>query len=238
MRQKGTDTALPGARVAQYAECGPSEVPFVEGSDGPRCTINLRNPHLAALALSSARTALTPGSGWHSLPGRSLQAKLPGGLESRRDLGKVLGGQLHAARGAFGKIHPPEQIPERDSASAWWEVQISKPVDRVLGDCRLIRELRPLQVVVKVYVANEWCQGGARFDIVEAEDARREGRMSHIQADADSGMSDHMDLLGQLGGPDRVVVDRAAQDRLLGVEVLDGDGQAQIFRQVSSPQQG
>ncbi len=84
-------------RVAGNAACGPSEVPFVEGSDGLRCTINPRNTHLVALVLSSARTALAPGSDWHSLPGNRLQAKLSGGVKSLRDLGEILGGQLYAA---------------------------------------------------------------------------------------------------------------------------------------------
>jgi hypothetical protein len=238
MRQQSTDTALPGARVARYAECGPSEVPFVQGSDGPV----VPSIHAARIwplqALSLARTALAPGSGWHSLPGRWLHAKLSGGVESLGNLGEVLGGQLHAARGVFGEVHLPEQVPELYGASSRWEVQISKPVDRVLGDRRLIREVRPLQVVVKVYVADERRQGGALFDVVEAEDARREGRMPHIQTDAHSGMPDHMDLPGQLGRPDRVVVDRAAQDRPIGVVVLVGYGQAKLFRQVSRPPKG
>jgi hypothetical protein len=38
---------LPGGRTSGYAGIGPSEVPFVEGSDGPRCTVNPCNTHLA-----------------------------------------------------------------------------------------------------------------------------------------------------------------------------------------------
>src|SRR5688572_23700313 len=103
-----------------------------------------------------------------------------------------------------------EQVPQRDGASARWEVQISHPVDGVLGDGRHAREVGPLQVVVKVYVADEWGYGGALFDEVETEEACREGRMSHVQADTYRGMVDRGDLLGQQARPDRVVVDRAA----------------------------
>ena len=62
--------------------------------------------------------------------------------------------------------------------------------------------------------------------------------MLRIQADADRGMVDPGDLLRQLGRPDRVVVDRAAQDRLLRIVVLDGDGHTQFCRQISRLPQG
>src|SRR5215213_3896618 len=47
MRQKSTvSEPLPGGGASGYAGVGPSEVPFVEGSDGPRCTVKPRNTHL------------------------------------------------------------------------------------------------------------------------------------------------------------------------------------------------
>ena len=73
---------------------------------------------------------------------------------------------------------------------------------------------------------------------VEAEVARSEGRVPHVQADADRGVLDREDLLGQLGRPDRVVVDGAAHYRPLGVVVLDGDGHAELSRQISRLLQG
>ena len=79
-------------------------------------------------------------------------------------------------------------------------------------------------------MADEGCYGGALPDKVEAEEVGGEGRVPHVQADADRGMVDRGDLLGQLGRPDRVVVDRAAHDRPLRVVVLDGDGDAELSR--------
>jgi hypothetical protein len=89
-------------------------------------------------------------------------------------------------------------------------VKVTQPEDGVLGDLRITREVRPLQVIVEVYVVHEGSYGGALFEEVEAEEARSEGRVSHVQADADPGMVDSGDLLGKLGRPDRVVVDLAA----------------------------
>lgn len=61
-------------------------------------------------------------------------------------------------------------------------------------------------------MANEGRYGGALLDIVEAKDAGRQGRVSHVQAEADRRMVDCGDLLGQFGRPDGVVVDHAAND--------------------------
>jgi len=62
-----------------------------------------------------------------------------------------------------------EEVFERDGPPPRWQVQVSQAVDGVLGDRWLTREVGPLQVVVEVYVANEWRNGGAFLDIVEAE---------------------------------------------------------------------
>src|SRR3712207_8598646 len=51
-------------------------------------------------------------------------------------------------------------------------------------------------------------------------------------------MVDQGDLLSQLRGPDRVVVDRPAQDRLLRVVVLNGYCHAEVSRQISRLPQG
>src|SRR5215203_1206520 len=49
MRQKSTVTEpLPGGQARGYAGAGPSEVPFAEGSDGPRRTVNPCNTHLVS----------------------------------------------------------------------------------------------------------------------------------------------------------------------------------------------
>src|ERR671912_2666928 len=77
-------------------------------------------------------------------------------------------------------------------------------------------------------MANEWCNVGAFLDIVEAEDSRSEGCMSHVQADADGKMVYGRDLLGQLGGPDGVVVDGAVDNRQLRVVVFDGYRHAEL----------
>jgi hypothetical protein len=78
-----------------------------------------------------------------------------------------------------------EQVPERDGAPARRQVQISQPVDGVLGDCRPAREVGPLQVIVKVYVADQWRQGGTLLDQVEVKGPRREGRVSYVEATAE-----------------------------------------------------
>jgi hypothetical protein len=119
------------------------------------------------------------------------------GLRNRRG---VLGGELYAARGGFGEVHAPEQGFQGDGAPAGWEVQVSQPVDGVLGDPRLPREVGFLQVVVEVYVADKGRCSSALLDKVKAEEARREGSVSHVKADADGGMVDRGDLLCQLGG--------------------------------------
>src|SRR5215210_8200212 len=46
---------LPGGAASGYACIGPSEVPFVEGSDGPRCTVNPGNTHLVSHPLIHRR---------------------------------------------------------------------------------------------------------------------------------------------------------------------------------------
>src|SRR4051794_14929208 len=102
----------------------------------------------------------------------------------------------------------------------------------MLGDRRLACEVSLHQVVVEVYVADERCNDGAFLDIVEGEHSRSEGRVSHVQADANGRMVYGRDLLGQLGGPDRVVVDSTADDRQLGVVVFDGYRHAELFRQI------
>jgi hypothetical protein len=105
-----------------------------------------------------------------------------------------------------------EEVFERDGTPPRRQVQVSQAVDGVLGDRWLTREVCLLQVVVEVYVANEWRNGGTFLDIVEAEDPGSEGCVSHVQADAHRKMVYGRDLLGQLGGPDGVVVDGAADD--------------------------
>jgi hypothetical protein len=75
-------------------------------------------------------------------------------------------------------------------------VQVTQAVDGVLGERWLAREVGLHKVVVEVYVANEWCNGGALLDIVEAEDFGSEGCVSHVQADANSRMVYGRDLLG------------------------------------------
>jgi hypothetical protein len=50
-------------------------------------------------------------------------------------------------------------------------VQVSQPVDGVLGDLRLSREVGLLQVVVEVHVADEGRDSAALLDKVEAEEA-------------------------------------------------------------------
>src|ERR671912_3000759 len=86
-------------------------------------------------------------------------------------------------------------------------------------------------------MANEWCNVGAFLDIVKAEDYRSEGCMSHVQADAHGKMVYGRDLLGQLGGPDGVVVDGAADDGQLGVVVFDGYRYAELSCHISRPPQ-
>jgi hypothetical protein len=73
------------------------------------------------------------------------QADLSGGVKGLRNQGEEFGGELYAARGVFEELHPPEQVFQRDGAPAGWEVQVSQPVDGVLGSLRLPRNVGPLQ---------------------------------------------------------------------------------------------
>src|SRR5215208_2459735 len=186
----------------------------------------------------SRETGRPRGSEGHWFSRCYHQADLSGGVKGLRNQVEEFGGELYAARGVFGELHPPEQVFQRDGAPAGWEVQVSQPVDGVLGGLHLPRNVGPLQVVVEVYVADEGRCSAARLYKVEAEEARTEGRVPHVQADADRGVLDREDLLGQLGRPDRVVVDGAAHYRPLGVVVLDGDGHAELSRQISGLPQG
>src|SRR5215210_7211686 len=69
---------------------------------------------------------------------------------------------------------------------------------------------------------DEGCCGGALLYVVEAEDVRRERRVSHVEADADRRVVYRPDLPARLRGPHGVVVDLAADDGQLGVVVLHG----------------
>src|SRR5215208_124341 len=91
MRQKSTVTASSRRSSGGYAECGPSEVPFIEGSDGPRCTVNPCNthlePHTSQLppTLTFSREFACVGSSWKvascSLPARAGHQRVVVGLE-------------------------------------------------------------------------------------------------------------------------------------------------------------
>ena len=87
-------------------------------------------------------------------------------------------------------------------------------------------------------MADERRDRGTLFKIVEVEGARGERRVSHIQADADRGVIHRRDLLRQLGGPDGVIVDRAAEDGQLGVVVFDGDSHAELRARIPRLPQG
>src|SRR5829696_5796523 len=102
----------------------------------------------------------------------------------------------------------------------------------MLRDRRLACKVGLLQVVMKVQVANEGRYSGALFQVVEAEEVRRECCVSHVQADADRRVVYRRDLVGQLRGPDGVVVDRAVKYGQLGIVVLDGDGYAELPGQI------
>jgi hypothetical protein len=96
-------------------------------------------------------------------------------VEGFRNQGEEFGGEFYAARRFLGEDHAPEQVPERDGASARWEVQVSKPVDGVLRDRRLARKIGPLQVVVKVYVADE-CGARAAHSSIKSKPKTRAAR--------------------------------------------------------------
>ena len=117
-------------------------------------------------------------------------------MKGLRNQGEEFGGELYAARGVFGELHPPEQVFQRDGAPAGWEVQVSQPVDGVLGSLRLPRNVGPLQVVVEVYVADEGHCSAALLYKVEAEEVCCQGRVPHVEADADRGVIYRGDLLG------------------------------------------
>src|SRR5918994_3532957 len=138
----------------------------------------------------SWETGRSRGSEGHWFSRRYHQADLSGGVKGLRNQAEEFGGELYAARGVFGELHPPQQVFQRDGAPAGWEVQVSQPVDGVLGGLRFPRNVGPLQVVVEVYVADEGRCSAALLYKVEAEVARSEGRVPHVQADADRGVVD------------------------------------------------
>ena len=180
---------------------------------------------------------LPKSGGFASCRGRRSR-ELAGGPQGLRGQGAELGGELDAAGRVAGEIYTPEGLFEGYRAPSRREVEVSEAVDGMLGDGWVAVEVGLSKAVVEVYVADEGGHAGALREVVEAKGTRCEGGVSDVEAEADGGVVDGRDLLGQLGGPDGVVVDLPAQDGQLGVVVLDGDNRAYISGQVPGLAQG
>ena len=65
-------------------------------------------PRFALALLAGDRAAR--GSNGHVFSHRDHESEFSGGVEGPRNQGEELGGELYAARGFFGELHPPEEF--------------------------------------------------------------------------------------------------------------------------------
>jgi hypothetical protein len=142
--------------------------------------------------------------------------------------------QLDADRGVVREGCCAEEFVERDGAAAGREVEVAHAVGKALGDAPFAGlGLGAAKIVVEVDVAYEGGDGGALFEKIEAEGGGGHGGVAHVEAGADGGVVDGRYLGSQLGGPDSISIDFAAEHRRLGVGVLDGEGYAELRGEAS-----
>jgi hypothetical protein len=133
MRQKSTVRASSRWESEWgYAGCGPSEVPFAEGSDGPRCTFNPCNTHLGRykLRVGPASTCWVLGFFRPLNPGcRAIHPGIIGIRRVNESCVRLLVAECCPGRGAFscspsgaGAVRVPDRgcgVLDRGNAAGW-----------------------------------------------------------------------------------------------------------------------